>query len=729
MAFFEETLRGEVLRVVFENRENAFAVLKIRPEGGKKSEELAVVGDLAGIPAGATVEFTGTYEYHSGFGRRFRAKKYRETVPATTDGLIRFLGSGVIPGVGMKLAKVLVDYFGPQTIDVLNNSSKRLLEVPKIGRKKAEAIRKAWHESAARRECFIFLQGLGISPLLSNKLYEQYGDRTAELIRTNPYRLADEVRGIGFLRADEIAANAGIPKDSPERICAGAAYVMNTLIGAGNCCYPEEDFIDKCVQLLEQPGELVRAGVKLACQRNLLKNFEGFIYTLPLLRAELNLANSIARLAGCRSFAGSRLPQSNIAGADKNASAVSLSDEQKNAVENIRRSPLNIITGGPGVGKTTVVSEIVRRAKRLGMKIMLAAPTGRAAKRLSETTGCEAKTLHRLLLYDPAKNCFYHDESTPLNADMIILDEVSMLDTLLADAFFRAVKNGTSVILLGDPDQLPSVGAGCVLNSFMECGFFQVSALRKVFRQGAGSSIIAGANAVNRGFLPQTPAGGGSQNGLSDFYWIKQGDPEKVLSLIDRLLLERIPERFHFDQVSDVQILVPMNKGNCGCLAVNEHLQTLLNGGEVPSFQHGTVTFKTGDKVMQTSNDYEKNVFNGDMGRISVIMHHERKFMVDFGYGNTVEYDFDDADGLTLAYAVTVHKSQGSEFPVVIMPLLSQHYMMLQRKLLYTAMTRARKLLVLIGDENTVKMAAGNNRSEIRYSKLTDFLKRQLKKT
>lgn len=709
-----------------------YAVLKVIPlEGGdaapeirkaasRNNGEITVVGELAALQTGMTAEFTGHFEKHSEYGEQFRAKSYRESLPETADGLLRFLGSGVLPGVGPKLAEAMIRHFGNKITDVLNSNSKRLTEVPGIGGKKAQAIREAWSENAGRRECFIFLEGLGISPLLAGKLYAEYGDRAGELVRANPYRLADELRGIGFVKADAIARKLGVAADSPERLAAGSAYVMNELIGEGHTCYPRRDFEKRCSELLEQSLDVAKRGVERALSVKLLSAWEDFIYAPALLRAELELPRHLARLAADRNFAGQRLALA-VAEGGKNQ----LSGEQLEAVNNICRYPLNIITGGPGVGKTTVVAEIVRRAKSAHLRPALAAPTGRAAKRLSEATGAEAKTLHRLLLFDPKSGDFYYNAGNPVPADLIIVDESSMLDLLLANSLFRAIRRGSSVVLLGDADQLPSVGAGTVLESFIASGIFKVNRLTRIFRQGRGSLIIENAHAVNRGVPPH----GAPPGELSDFYWIKQTDGEKMLDIAKRLLTERIPERFRLDPVDDVQVLSPMNRGATGCVALNSSLQKLLNPGEKPEFRSGEKVFRTGDKVMQICNNYDKNVFNGDIGKIGVVMHHDRKFMVDFAGIGMVEYGFDEADELTLAYAVTVHKSQGCEFPAVILLLSSANYLMLRRNLLYTAMTRAKKLLVLIGGEAAVKMALDNAGKEKRYSNLTEFIRRELKKS
>jgi exodeoxyribonuclease V alpha subunit len=706
---FAATLRGELTRIVYENPEGTYAVVRLLDAD---QVEQTVVGPVTGVGPGQYLELVGRWEKHQEFGRQFRAESYRAVLPSTADGIIRFLGSGAIPGVGPKTAKVIVDHFGAETLKILDKYPKRLREVPGIGRKKAGMIVDAWQESSARRDVFIYLQGLGITQTYCMKLYKRYGEQAAEVVKNNPYRLAEEIDGIGFLKADEIAAEIGIAKDSIERMSAAAIHAMNQLTGQGHVGCPEPDFVRIVAELAAQPEELAAAGIDRAIARRLLCRQDGLVYAPQLARAEKELPLLVRSLAEARDFAGRRCIE------PAGPARLKLNAEQKLAVERVTAAALGIITGGPGVGKTTVVGEIVRRAKAAKLRIAAAAPTGRAAKRLSETTGVGAKTLHRLLAYDPATGKFGYDHDTQLPCDLLIVDEVSMLDILLALALFRAIAPGTSVILVGDRDQLPSVGPGTVLASFIHSGWFGVTSLTQVFRQAEGSRIIVNAHRVNRGLMPEKPAA--NQEELTDFYWVEQDDPEKTLALIVRMAAERIPARFGLDPVRDVQVLTPMNRGSCGTAAINQELQRALNGGDKPQFKFGDRTYKSGDKVMQTSNNYDKLVFNGDLGKIAEIHSGRRKFQVLFDDSRLVEYGFDEADQLMMAYAITVHKSQGSEFPAVILPMLSQHYMMLQRNLLYTAMTRARRLLLLIGSRKAIEMAVRNTRLEPRYTLLTE---------
>lgn len=708
---FTATLRGEVTRILFENTGGTFAVALVLTAEGEKT----AVGPLSSIAPGQHIEATGRWEKHPDFGTRFRVNTFRPVLPSTSAGIVRFLSSGAIPGIGEKTAKQIVDYFGDETLTVLEKYPKRLREIPGIGDKKAAAVTAAWQESAARRDTFIFLQGLGITATYCQKLYKRYGDKAADVVRANPYRLAEEVDGIGFLKADEIAAEIGIEPNSLERLTAAAVYQMNQLTGSGHTGFPEMEFRQSVAELTGQPVELAVAGIDRAVERRLLARQDGLLQPPQLARAERELPELIRRLAEVKDFSGRRLRD------DGARRKLQLNAEQSLGCERVAEAPLTIITGGPGVGKTTVIGEIVRRAKNGGLRVAAAAPTGRAAKRLSESTGLTAKTLHRLLVFDPTNGRFGYDETNPLSCDLLIVDEVSMLDTLLALALFRAIAPETSVLLVGDRDQLPSVGPGTVFADFIASGWFLTTHLTEVFRQGAGSRIIANAHRINHGLMPEKPQPG---EALTDFYWIEQDDPEKALDLIVKMAADRIPARFHLDPINDIQILTPMNRGSCGTVSINQRLQSVLNSGDKPQFKFGDRVIKSGDKVMQTSNNYDKLVYNGDLGRVARIDSGKKKFQVVFDGSRLVEYNFDEADQLSSAYAITVHKSQGSEFPAVILPMLSQHYMMLQRNLLYTAVTRARKLLVLIGSRKAIDMAVRNTRLAPRYTRLGERLRR-----
>lgn len=711
----EQTLRGEVEKVLYENEENSYAVLIVRDAAGELHN---AVGPLPGVSAGQGIEAVGRWEFHKEYGRRFRIESCSFTLPVTSEGIVKYLASGVVKGLGEKKAEAIVKTFGAATLDIIEKSPSRLREVPGIGRKRIEAIRKAWEENAGIRNLQIHLQSYGISPAYFSRIYRKYGDAAAEKIRENPYALATDVPGIGFTTADRIAEKMGIRKNDLKRLNAGVSYVLSQVRGIGHVCLPRDQFLTKCSELLEiERSDAERAlqsavGLMLASIRRAGDGTE-MIYEPGLLRCEEEFPVRLARLASVPRHYGQNLSRFPVL---KDAI---FSEEQLRAVKMTANFPVSIITGGPGVGKTTVVGEIVRRAKLAKLEVALAAPTGRAAKRLSETTGLPAYTLHRLLKWDAGRHQFVHGRSSPLKAELLIVDETSMLDLLLATALFRAVNPGTTVVLVGDADQLPSVGPGNVLNDLIACGKIPVSRLTRIFRQGAGSGIIRAAHDVNCGVLP--PLARRVRTEMSDFYWIEKEDPEEAADIVRRLVSERIPRRFGLDPMTDIQVLSPMNRGSCGTIALNASLQELLNPSAKLQFRNGERIFRLGDKVMQISNNYDKGVFNGDMGRISAIRYAERNFSVQFDTEN-VTYEFPEADQLTLSYAVTIHKSQGSEFPAVVIPLLSQHFMMLQRNLLYTGMTRAKRLMILVGSEKAVGMAVRNSIREPRYSLLNERL-------
>ena len=697
---------GEIKRVVYENAESGFGVIKlVTPEGNR----VQACGTLAGLQPGQSVELFGKFESHPDFGEEFKVDSVCVKQELTSEGIKRFLAASV-PGIGSRTAAKIVDHFGKDTLEILQNFPRRLCEIPRIGAKKAEEISKVWKESAGRRESLIFLQGLGISPAYCSKLLAVYGGGAAEIVKKNPYRLAEDVAGIGFLKADVIARSLGFAEDSTERLTAAAVFCINNFISSGHVCAERGELELKIAELTgRSPAEAAR-GVEAALTRRVLRLDRGMIYSPRLLIAESRLAQKLLKLQREKRFSGKSL--------DEKLLNKKMSAEQAAAVTAVRTSPVTIITGGPGVGKTTVVGELVARALKAGLKLMLAAPTGRAAKRMSEATGCAAKTIHRLLMYDPGTNQFSFNGSNHLECDLLIVDECSMLDIVIADALFDAVAPGCSVVLVGDADQLPSVGPGRVLNDLMQSKLFPVSHLTQVFRQASGSQIIANAHQVNRGVLPKTVQGQED----TDFYWIEQPDPEKAVNMISRMVSERIPLRFGFNAMTEVQVLSPMNRGVGGTENLNMVLAQCLNPDAGAEIKVGERIFRKGDKVMQVANNYDKAVFNGDFGKIVYVDAEKRRLSVQFDGERFLEYTPDELDQLSLAYAVTIHKSQGSEFPAVIVPLLNQHFVMLQRNLLYTAMTRAKKLLVLIGSRKALEMAVANIRQEPRWSLLLERL-------
>ncbi len=697
-------INAEIISIRYENPENGFAVVTLLCSDGLK---IAAKGTLNSPQCGQNIEADGYFEKHPEFGLQFRVESCRLVLPTTVSGIARFL-QHAIPGIGPKTAAAIVEKFGAETVQILDLYPKRLEEVPKIGRNKAARIARVWKETHHRRDDMIFLEGLGITPAYCARLFKRYGDAAVAAVRKNPYQLAEDVDGIGFLKADAIARNLGFAENSLLRMEAAAIFALNTMIGDGHVCAPEEELISECIRITGQDRACVSAGLSAAAERKLIFLLDGFFYTPRTAAAETRLPGIIADLAGAKVFPGQKLRS--IAALPQ----LTLDVRQQQALDAVALQPLNIITGGPGVGKTTVIGEIVRRARKARIKVMLAAPTGRAAKRMSESCKYEAKTLHRLLAFDPASAKFTYNRDNQLDCGMLIVDEISMLDIILAYQLFQAVKPGTSVVLVGDADQLPSVGPGKLLADLIGSGFCGVTKLDRVFRQSGGSAIITNAHRVNGGILPENPQLKPGE--LGDFYWIEQDDPERAAALIETLVTTRIPERFGFDPMQDIQVLSPMNRGECGTAALNERLSAKLRGEDVPHFQFGTAVFKSGDRVMQNSNNYDKNVFNGDLGQIIQINSGAKSFTVCFDGDRFVTYNFDEAGQLNLAYAVTIHKSQGCEFPVVVMPLLNQHYVMLRRNLLYTGMTRAKKLLILVGGRKAVEMAVRDTRIRPRWS-------------
>lgn len=708
------TIRGEVEKVLYEREDGSYSVIVVKDAA---SERHTVVGTMPGIAVGQGIKAEGKWEQHKEFGKQFRVLSYEYTLPVTNEGIIRYLASGVVKGLGKKNAEAIVEHFGADALEVIANAPNRLMEIKGFGRKRVNAIRTIWKEDSARRELQMHLQSYGISSAYFSRIYSVYGANAAEKIKTNPYQLAADIKGIGFLMADAIAAKMGIQKDDPKRMLAGITYTFTQIRSNGHVCMPKPDFVRFAAELLDVDEPKAEEALQDAEERfkaTVRKSADGteMVYEPGLLRCEVELPQLIAGLASISRHKGERmLSYEPLPG-------TLFSDEQLAAVKMAGYSPVSIITGGPGVGKTTVVSEIVRRAKLAGIKTFMAAPTGRAAKRMTETTGASAQTIHRMLKWDPEEKKFIHGVDTPLNCGLLIIDESSMLDIMIATALFRAIRPGTTVVIVGDADQLPSVGPGNVLNDLIDSGIIPVSRLTRIFRQGNGSGIIRAAYAVNSGIMPELNL---QPNGPEDFFWIEKEDPEDAADVIRRLVCERIPKKFKFSPVTDIQVLSPMNNGTCGTAELNRRLQEVLNGEAKIRFKNGEKFYCLGDKVMQTTNNYDKGVFNGDSGLIKRIDHANKRFFVEFD-SQTIEYEFHEADQLTLAYAVTIHKSQGSEFPAVVIPLLNQHFIMLRRNLLYTGITRAKKLMVLVGSRKAISMAVRNTAAEPRFSLLKERL-------
>ena len=716
----EHTVRGEILRVVFVSQSGDYAVIKLLTHD---KEEIVVVGNgtLTNVSPGEEIEAKGKWETHKTWGKQFKARVFKSVLPSTNEGLVRYLACGNFPGIGPKTAERIVETFGEETIHILDNYTGRLKEVPGLGKKKIAEISEAWQDVSDRREMDVFLQSLGIPTAYCNRIYKAYGDRTAAVIRNNPYQLAKDVNGIGFQISDKIAQNMGIEKTNPFRLASGISHTIDQLGSNGHTCIPQETLIQKASETLGVDKSCAEVGLQRAildgaviAEPSISSADKKMIYSLKCYSNERQLAEKLQLMLN---FPCDKNDEDETHFLNPN-----LNEEQKLAVTNCFNFKISIITGGPGVGKTTTIDEITRQARQRQLKTYLAAPTGRAAKRMSEATGWKAKTIHRMLISKDDEEDFVFNEGKHLKCDLLIVDEVSMLDLALAAKLFSALAPDTSVVLVGDKDQLPSVGPGAVLHDLISCGCIPLVTLEQVYRQEEGSRIIDNSHKINHGQFPDIK--NPPRDLLGDFYWIDQTDPEKIEDIISEMMTDRIPNRFGI-KTSEIQVLTPMNKGLCGRKALNEKLQSSLNDIHKNQFKIGERKFIVGDRVMQVSNNYDKNVFNGDLGYILDINNTLKTF--DVMYENEiVNYSFDDVDQIALAYAVTIHKSQGSEFPAVIIPLISHHFVMLQRNLLYTGVTRAKKLLILIGQREALERCINNNRPSLRCTQLGDRLKELL---
>jgi exodeoxyribonuclease V alpha subunit len=722
VAATETVLEGVVERVTFESSETGFRVIKVAVAG--RAERLSVVGSFPPAPVGARVRIRGQIEQDKKHGEQLRAESLIELAPDTLAGLEKYLASGLIKGVGPKLAARIVAKFGLDALSVLDEEPDRLGEVEGLGQKRRAALARAWREQRALRDVMVFLQSHGASPALAMRIVRRYGAGAMTVVSRTPYRLALDVSGVGFRTADRIAATLGVLKDSPERMQAGLLHVVHETSLGGHVWTELDDVTSQAAELLglDAGAEDLRQGLRraagaLALSGRLFLEQEGgatIVYAHELHAAEVRLAARLAQIANA--------PPKTLAGVDEAVRAfeatagVELATEQRDAVAQAARRHVLVITGGPGVGKTTIVRAIISVLARAGIAVRLAAPTGRAAKRMSEATGSEAVTLHRLLEFDPKSATFKRDRRRPIEAGAIVVDEASMLDLPLADALADAVAPGTRLLLVGDVDQLPSVGPGAVLRDAIESGVVPCVRLTQIFRQAARSLIVTNAHRINRGEPPLAPPAGGA----ADFFVIERRDPERALQTVVELVTSRIPHRFGLDPVRDVQVLTPMNRGPAGTLALNEALQAALNPSG-PALQRGARSYRVGDKVMQLRNDYDKNVYNGDVGVIAGIDLEEGSLSVRFD-GRDVSYPAPDLDDLNLAYACTVHKSQGSEYPAVVIPMLTTHFVMLSRNLLYTAVTRGKRLVVLVCDPRALDIALSERRREVRRTQLAPRL-------
>ena len=688
-------LRCVVERITYQNPENGYSVLKVKVKG--YNDLVTLVGNLLEVPVGSVLLCRGEWKVDKRYGSQFVAATWEETMPATVYGIEKYLGSGLVKGIGPRFARAIVQRFGTETIDIIETEIERLYEVPNIGRKRVAKIRESWEKQKDIKNVMLFLQGYGVSTAYAAKIYREYGKESIDKVRENPYRLADDIWGIGFKTADGIAAKMGYEKEDPRRCRSGILYTLGQLSDEGHVYAGEEQLVKTAGQLLEAGETAIRDTLAGMLQAEDLILDKDAIYLPPFYHAECGTSRRLRDLAqstGRSLFDGLFDPSSLTA-----ETGIEYDEVQLAAIRQAVTSKVMVLTGGPGTGKTTTTQGIIAALKKAGLRVLLAAPTGRAAKRMSEATGMEAKTIHRLLEYNPQDGYKRNDEN-PLEGDALIVDECSMIDILLMNNLLKAVPVGMRLVFVGDIDQLPSVGAGNVLRDIIDSQRIPVVRLVRIFRQAQKSRIVMNAHTINQGRFPDT-----SNGRDTDFFFMREDDPERAAETIVRLVKERLPRAYR-ESPDRIQVLTPMQRGVVGAANLNLLLQQALNPSG-PSLGRGGYTYRQGDRVMQLRNNYDKDVFNGDLGYIREVDTEGRTLKVDFD-GKWVEYDVTELDELTLAYATTIHKAQGSEYPIVVMPVLMTHYVMLQRNLIYTGITRAKKICVLIGATKALAYAVRN---------------------
>jgi exodeoxyribonuclease V alpha subunit len=721
-------VEGQIEGITYSSEETGFTVARVRVTDCR--DPVTVVGNLPAPRPGEVLRMLGSWIDHPKFGRQFKILSHKPVVPATADGIRKYLGSGLIKGIGPVTAARIVGQFGEKTLDVIEHRIHELSQVEGLGLKRIEMIEKAWKEQNEIREVMIFLQDHDVSPLYATKIFRHYGADAVRAVSQNPYRLATDIFGIGFLTADRIAQKMGFEKNAPFRAEAGILHVLRHLSEEGHVYYPYEPLIGKCTEILDVEREVVAKAMGAIAldgkivMEDLTRDLDAFeannkaVYLKPFYVAEVGIAGFMKELVSKKKKVRTA-DVDELLESEQRKLTFRLAPKQEEAVRAAVKEKMAVITGGPGTGKTTIINLVIQVYRERGARILLAAPTGRAAKRMSEATGFPSRTLHRLLEYLPIKGGFARNRENPLEVDVLVVDEVSMVDTILMYHLLKALPTEATLILVGDVCQLPSVGAGNVLKDIILSGMIPVVELKEIFRQAAGSGITVNAHRINAGLLPKWKTGRGGP--LEDFYFIEQDDPEQALRIILELVCERIPRRFRLDRVEDIQVLSPMHKGLAGTENLNRKLQQALNpsGDEMVK---GERTFRLMDKVMQVRNNYDKDVFNGDIGRITSIDREEQVLTVTFD-GVPVPYEAPEVDELVHAYAISVHKSQGSEYPAVIVPILSQHHLLLQRNLIYTAVTRAKELAVIVGSRRALAMGVKNDRIMQRYTHLAERMK------
>jgi len=713
-------LQGQIERLTFYNEENGFTVAQIRVRGQRQL--VTIVGTLVSPKPGERLRLRGEWRLHPKFGEQFQFSQAETLFPATVSGIEKYLASGFIKGIGPIMAQRIVRRFGDETFEVIESQLERLAEVEGIGPKRVAMISRAWTEQKQIREVMLFLQAHGICTAYAPKIFKTYGNQAIQVMRENPYQLASDIHGIGFVSADRIAAKLGFSQDHPGRLESGLLYTLYQLSNEGHVYYPLGPLLDKAQELLQVEQEKLTAALsRLSFRQEVMveeppnpqeATADRAVYLTGFYLAETHAAKRLRLLVQAQQNLPFVDPTQALAWVQQRL-GLTLAPQQAEAVLMSLRQKVLIITGGPGTGKTTIINAIIKIWERLGVNILMAAPTGRAAKRMSEVTGQEAKTIHRLLEYSQQKGGFQVSENRTLPCDLLIIDEASMIDILLLHHLLKGVARGTTLIFVGDANQLPSVGPGNVFRDLIASGLLPVVELREIFRQAQQSLIVVNAHRINRGEMPLWRPG---PENLADFFFMEQDDPQEVLRLVLELVKERIPKRFGFDPINQIQVLTPMHRGVVGAASLNQTLQQELNPATV-GINRGGRLYKVNDKVMQIKNNYDKEVFNGDIGRIVRIDEELQEMLVAFD-NREVLYDFSELDELVLAYAISVHKSQGSEYPAVVLPLVTQHFLLLQRNLIYTAVTRGKQLVVVVGSKKALAIGINNDRTKKRFTQL-----------
>lgn len=708
-------LRCVVEHITYQNPENGWSVMKVKVKG--YDNLVTLTGSLLDVPVGSVLFCDGDWKVDARYGQQFVVQSWTKVMPATIYGIEKYLGSGLVKGIGPVFAKSIVSKFGAETLNVIDNEPHRLLEVPKLGKKRVERIKESWEKQKDIKEVMVFLQGHGVSTAFAAKIYRKYEKESIAKVKENPYQLADDIWGIGFKTADGIASKMGYGKNDPRRCRSGILYTLNDLAEEGHVYAEPEQLIEAATKLLEAEEAPVRQALADMIEAKDVIAESDVVYLPPFYYAENGSANRLKTL-----LTDTNILDNSIAAEPEAQYGMSQIDGivydevQQAAIDKAMDSKVMVLTGGPGTGKTTTTQGIIAAFKARNLQILLAAPTGRASKRMTEATGMEAKTIHRLLEYNPMDG-YKRNEENPLEGDALIVDECSMIDILLFYNLMKAIPSNMRLILVGDIDQLPSVGAGNVLRDIIDSQQIPVVRLTRIFRQAQSSRIVMNAHAINAGKYPNI-----SNGKETDFFFIKQEDADEMLKLIIGLVRDRLPKKYGFP-AKEIQVLTPMQRGTVGAGNLNIELQNALNPSGA-SLARGGYTYRQGDKVMQIRNNYDKNVFNGDIGYITAVDTNERTLTVTFD-SRLVEYDITELDELTLAYAITIHKSQGSEFPVVVMPITMKHYVMLQRNLINTGITRAKKICVLVGTTKALAYAIHNNTVSKRNTKLKERLNKE----